>query len=452
MQIAWQAAKFWKHSAFWAILALAFSSRKFCQSRTNFCGSAMTIAHSIKMDSSTQRPKKMSMALLAVCLFVCVNFAFAVYIKYAHVSRLQMATRNWSWWATTELLSHKEPVDVLLMGSSLVQRLLDEGEATYMNKKINGVTHRNSLVLEDALSGIFHRPVRTWSFAVGGLHASDASLVTTAFLKGEHQPAAIVYGIAPRDLMNNLLASPCATDTFQLVTHVSDQRDIGLKSRSSNAERFDYLVSSGLNSVLPMFDFHAELSQCFRRDYKKGTDKLVNNFVPTPVNPFGTLDMIRLHMSPEECEGELPISPFNPAFPTHEDNKSTYLFAYKPFRAKFYNLQKDFLERMLQTSAERGIQVVFVNMPLRADNFEAMEPGFYDLYKKDLCALASKYHADFIDMNRPQTFAYADFSDQVHLNGAGAVKLAQTMAPELGKVLRKPAVALSERKPAQLTQ
>jgi hypothetical protein len=191
-----------------------------------------------------------------------------------------------------------------------------------------------------------------------------------------------------------------------------------------------------------MFDLHAELAQCFRRDYKLGTNRLVNKFVPLPVNPFCTLDMIKLHMSPEESEGELPISPFNPA----------YLFAYKPFRAKFYNLQKEFLERMLQTAAERGIQVVFVNMPLRADNFEAMEIGFYDLYKKDLCGLANKYHADFIDMNRPQIFAYSDFSDQVHLNGAGAVKLAKTMAPQLSQVLRKPAFAMSEIKPAKLTE
>jgi hypothetical protein len=134
------------------------------------------------MESSPTRQRKISAALLAVCLFICVNLGLAIYLKCAHVSRMQMATRNWAWWATTELLSHKEPVDVLLMGSSLVQRLLDEGEATYLNKKINGVTHRNSLVLEDALSGILHRPVKTWSYAVGGLHASDASIVTTAFL------------------------------------------------------------------------------------------------------------------------------------------------------------------------------------------------------------------------------------------------------------------------------
>lgn len=404
------------------------------------------------MEPSTAAPRKISVALLAVCLFVCVNFAFAIYLKYAHVNRLQMATRNLSWWATTQLLSHKEPVDILLMGSSLVQRLLDEGDATYMHKIINGVTHRNSLILEDALSGILHRPVKTWSYAVGGLHASDASLVTTAFLKGEHQPAAIVYGIAPRDLMNNLLASPCATETFKLVTHVSNQRDIELECRSSNAEKFDYIVSSGLNNVLPMFDLHDELSQCFRRDFKKGTDKLVNNFVPSPVNPFKLLDTINLHMLPEECEGELPICPYNHASPAHDANQSSYLFAYKPFRAKFYKLQKDFLERMLQTTAERGIQVVFVNMPLRADNFAAMEAGFYDRYKKDLCGLACKYGADFIDMNRPQTFAYSDFSDQVHLNGVGAVKLAQTVAPELGKVLRRPAFAMSARTSGQSTQ
>jgi hypothetical protein len=252
--------------------------------------------------------------------------------------------------------------------------------------------------------------------------------------------------------MNNLLASPCTTETFQLVTRVSDQPDIELKSRVSPAEKFDYFVSMGLNHLLPLFDLHAELAQCFRRDYRNAASRLVNNVVPDPHSPFGTLETIKLHLAPEEYEGVISISPFNPAFPTHDDNKLIYLFAYKPFRPKFYNLQKSFVERMLQTCTERGIQVVFVNMPLRSDNFEAMEPGFYDLFKKDVQALAGKYSADYIDMNRPQTFAYSDFTDQVHLNGAGAVKLIKTLAPELSEVLKKPTFAMKDARPAHSTQ
>lgn len=389
------------------------------------------------------RRRRISYALVAVCLFACANIAFAALIRTGGLDRFQMTTHNWAWWATKCLEDHKQPVDVMLMGSSLMQRVMDEGEATYLNKTIDAITHRNSNELEDLLTKQLHRPVKTWSYAIGGLHASDASVVTSALLRGEHQPAAIVYGIAPRDLMNNLLASPCATETFQLMNKLTDQSDIGLKARTSNGEKFDYFVSTGLGKALPIYDFHAELAQCFRRSYKHKVDEVANKYVEHPTNPIGTLDQISLHMVPEEFEGSIPIPPFNPAHPTCEDNKLTYMFAYRPFRHKFYKTQKYFLERMLQTANERGIQVVFVNMPLRKDNFEAMEPGFYDLYLKDIKGLASQYKANYVEMNRPQTFAFSDFTDQVHLNGRGAVKFVAALAPEVGAVLNKPKFAMA---------
>ena len=357
-----------------------------------------------------------------------------------------METHNWAWWATKKLVEHKEPVDVMLMGSSLVQRVMDEGEATYLNKTVDAINHRNSCELEDLLGAELHRPVKTWSYAIGGLHASDAAVVTSTLLRGEHQPAAIVYGIAPRDLMNNLLAAPCATETYQLMSRLGDQSDIAFQARTTNGEKFDYVVSSGLGVALPLYGLHGELAQCFRRQYKHNVDTIANKYVPVPKNPLATLDQISLHMVPEEFEGELPICPFNPAYPTCEDNRLTYLFAYRPFRAKFYKSQKYFLERMLQTCSERGIQVVFVNMPLRKDNFEAMEPGFYEIFKSDVQTLASRYKAGYINMNRPDLFAFGDFTDQVHLNGRGAAKLVKAITPQLSHILVKPSFAMVDQK------
>lgn len=392
---------------------------------------------------------RISLTIAAVCLFVLVNIGFGLYIRVSNFDRFQISTHNWAWWATKCLIEHKQPVDVLLMGSSLVQRLMDEGEATYQNKTIDAISHRNSKELEDLLSVQLNRPVKTWSYAVGGLHASDAAVVTLSLLRDRHQPAAIVYGIAPRDLMNNLLASPCATETFQLMNRLSDLNDIAYTARSSNGEKFDYFVSSALSKALPLFDVHAELAQCFRRAFKQKVGSIANQYVPQPKNPISTLDQISLHMVPEEFEGRLPIPPFNPAVPTFEDNKLTYLFAYRPFRAKFYRLQKSFLERMLQTCTERGIQVVFVNMPLRKDNFEAMSPGFYELYRNDVKTLAKEYGAGFIEMNEPPVFAYRDFTDQVHLNGLGAVKFVRMLAPKLCTILRQPEFAMNNQRQVQ---
>jgi hypothetical protein len=357
-----------------------------------------------------------------------------------------MQSHNWAWWATKSLLDHNEPIDVMLIGSSLVQRVINEGDATYLNKNVDAKIHRTSRALEDQLASFWHRPVRTWSYAVGGLHASDAAVVTKTLMRGESQPGAIVYGIAPRDLMNNLLAAPCTTETFKLMSHLADQSDIAFQSRTTNGEMIDYVVSSFLQKALPLYDYRGELSQVFRRRLKNDLGLVSDKLLADRKDNFQICERINMHMVPEECDGDWLVPPYNPALSGHEDIRTSYFCAYRPFRIKIYKAQKYFLESMFKTCSERGIQLVLVNMPLRADNFEVMEPGFYERYLNDLRSLTKRYHTALVDMNKTGSFCDADFSDQVHLTGAGAVKLVRLAAPELSQVLRKPAFAMNGNK------
>jgi hypothetical protein len=399
------------------------------------------VANPLDRKSEPQHQHRFSIALIAFGIFVSINWGFQVFARTAKLDRFQMSQHNWAWWATKCLQEQKQPADVLLIGSSLVQRLINEGEATYLNKPVDAITHRNSSQLESLLSAGLNRPVKTFSFAVGGLHASDASLVTSTLLKGEHQPGAIIYGIAPRDFMNGFLASPSATETFQLLNKVEEAEDVALLARSSDAEKLDFLVSRTLSKLLPLFDFRSELAQCYRRRAKEEIGALADNFVPHAHNPLDVMDLIALHMLPEEEEGMRLIFPYDPSYPGKEDNRRLYMFAYRPFRPKFYRLQEYFLERMMKTCRARGIQLILVNMPLRGDNFAVMEPGFYDRFCTDVKQLALRYQVGFIDMQALYRVPDSDFSDQVHLNGLGAVRFTQALAPRLVPLLQKPAIA-----------
>ncbi len=382
-----------------------------------------------------------SPAIAALLSFVVINSGFAAWLKIAHVDRFSMIAHNWGWWAVKSVLENQEPPDVMLMGSSLVQRLLDEGEATYLNQPLNGLEHRRCQHLEDKLSKSLGFHVSTFSYAIGGLHASDASVFTSEVLKGSRQPRAIVYGIAPRDIMNNMLASPYVTETYQIMSRIGDLSDVAYKSRMNTDEKFDYYVGSKVAKLFPLYDYRVELSRCFRFEYKAQTNMIANRFVPEPKNPFPLLEQITAGMIAEELAGKAMIPPFDPAHPQVTDAKNCYLFAYRPFRKRFYDVQFSFLERFLQITKQRGIQVVFVNMPLRQDNYETMMPGFYSLYRKDLQLIASKYGAPVIDMSQCSAIDYADFSDQVHLNGRGATKLIDALALELAPVLAKQSLA-----------
>jgi hypothetical protein len=328
-----------------------------------------------------------------------------------------------------------------------VRRIVDDGDATYLNRPLDARFHRNSYLLEEKLSSLWHQPVRTWSYAVGGLHASDAAIVTKTLMLGEHQPSAIVYGIAPRDLMNNLLAAPCATETFKLMSHLADQSDVSYHARTTNGEHFDYLVATAFEKTLPLYAYRSELAQVFRREVKHQVGTVVDSQLGRQ-NAAGQMELaerIKFQMLPEECDNELLTLPFNrsQSGTGNGDNKNSYMCCYRPFRPKFYNAQKYFLEAMLKTCSERGIQVVFINMPLRKDNFDVMEPGFYDRYMRDLRGLAGRYQASVVDMNRQELFSDNDFSDQVHLTGEGAIKLVALAAPSLGQHLHKPSFAMN---------
>jgi hypothetical protein len=395
----------------------------------------------VKSSQATKGSLWVSAGVAAMLLFVVINAGFVFWLKVAKVDRFEMIAHNWGWWAVKCLLENKEPTDVMLIGSSLVQRMLDEGEATYLKKPLNGLEHRRCLHLEDRLADLLGAHVSTFSYAVGGLHASDASVLTSELLKGSRQPRAIVYGIAPRDVMNNMLASPYVTETYQIMSRLGDLSDVAYKARMNTNEKFEYVVGSSVAKLMPLYDYRVELSRCFRHDYKERANKVANKFVPDPKNSFSILNQISLGMIPEEMAAQFMISPFDPNHAQTEENKASYLFSYRPFRKRFYDIQFSFVERFLQTAKQRGIQVVFVNMPLRHDNYDAMMPGFYPLYRKDLQAMASKYGAPVIDMSSNPIFQDRDFTDEVHLNGRGASKLVDALAPQLAPLLAKQSLA-----------
>ncbi len=387
------------------------------------------------VSGSIERRTIYSAAVVSLLLFCAINWCFCAYARFAHLLRFEMSPHSSAWYAIKALQEHHEHVDLLLMGSSLVQRLIYEGEATYLNKNLDVISHRNSCELEDLLQPSLHRPIRSFSFAVAGLYVSDASLVTKTLLKNDQQPNTIVYGIAPRDFMDNWLPSPAATDTYKLINKIENDEETAYAARFGNGARFDFCVSTGLIKLFPMIEFRTEISRCIRLSVKSDTDALLKRLVPHPRKIFDDTTLIALNMLPEEFGGGLS-KPFNRTHPNNSDNRDAYQYSYHPFRKNMYSVQKMFLEQLMSTCQKRHIQLILVNMPLRSDNYALMEPGYYDQYCTDIKKLSSEHRVSFIDMHALSTNSDSDYSDQVHLNGAGAVKFVHTLAPHLVPLLQ----------------
>ncbi len=384
---------------------------------------------------------RVSTFTVASLLFIAVNLIFVYCFRRYALDPFGLENRDIGWWTIKNFRQFHEHADLLLIGSSLMCKVINEGEATYLHRQLNGNLHYRCQHLEDLLSQKMKTRIRSLSLSVPGLNVADASVVGCELLKGNARPDVVVYGIAPRDLMDNVLINPADTDIFHLMEKVYNLSSaVAYQGRITREAKFKYVTNQVIDSFLPLYKYQDEITIAFRR----ATKHLLQAWLPKPSQcpwpPFDGPAQVSLHMLSPDYDQYLPVTPFNPQHPRNQDLRNCYVASFNPFRPPLYCTQLVFLDRFLKTMQERGVKTVLVNMPLRDDCFDLMPPHFYDLYQKDIQRLAYARGAKFIDM-QPLAFAEDDFEDQVHLNGRAACKFVELLAPRIADVMPNSQIA-----------
>lgn len=386
------------------------------------------------------RAPKISKFFLACLGFTLVNAAFACTQKQFLGDSFQFQNQDIGWYTVKSFRQLTTHPEVLLIGSSLMCRVTNEGEATYLKHDLNGNEHHRCLHMEDILSKELGRKVLTSSLSVPGMNASDASVVFSELVKNDKVPNVIVYGIAPRDFMDNGLEIPANTALFQLMEKFGHIQDVGNLARLTRTDRVKFAANTWLKKIIPLYDKQTELAIAFRRSAKSELQALL----PTPeVCDLPSLDKVsksQLHLIAEDNDPYCHVTPYNAAHPNIADFKNCYLMSYNPYRPGLYKPQLKFLDRFLKIARERNIEVVLVNMPLRQDSFPLMPPNFHNMYMQDVQTLATANGAHFIDLQTDK-FNDKDYDDQVHLNGLGASKLVEVLTPQIAPVVSQALVS-----------
>ncbi len=367
-----------------------------------------------------------SSAVIALLLFLCVDLAFRTFLITGHFDRFEAANHRWTWWQAKSYKELPYTPDVVLLGSSLLTRVVNEGEATYLKFPINATKHNRLRHLEDEVRASTGVPIKTFAFGLAGMHASDAAVIVNGLLR-EKTPSTIIYTIAPRDFLDNLLETPNSTEQFELMSHTSKLGELAIHARLSTNEKAKYYVSELFNNLISQADCKNELVTSLERNYRSCLVPILDSRIEKVKTPLMPLK-IGIRTSAFDYPETLTVSPEDPNNVEVVDNLQCYRFCYQPFRPKLYNAQLYYLDYILRFAQERGVKVILVNMPLRKDNLTAMVPNFYDLYKADVTKCASKYNAQFVDMFDSNAFTDADFIDTVHLTGFGAIKLVDKLA------------------------
>ncbi len=370
-----------------------------------------------------------SYVLLGFFMLLTVDVGFRLADNCFHLTNpTESPNRSLIWYSVNAYANEQTAPDIALLGSSLMMTAHHAGDATKLNAVLNEVSHFHSSCLEDFLADkIGHKPT-SFSFAIAGQMASDSYLITRSLLTGAKQPKVIVYGIGPRDLIDNTLPSPASTETFKFLSRISDFSDIALSARCSLNEYIQWALEKAFYTLSHKANLVAMQHRLAYSIAPYGMNAITANEL---TGPFKLRQMAFRELPDDNGANELKVGPYGAEFEPFRDNTEEYRQRYACIKKKIYVSQLSYLESLMKLTREKGIQLVVVNMPLTAGNVSLMPQGFYDQYKKKLSVLAAANGASFLDLNRPDVFEQKHFADTVHLNGLGGVEFFKLLSNEL---------------------
>ncbi|MBS1992182.1 MAG: hypothetical protein JSS83_16785 [Cyanobacteria bacterium SZAS LIN-3] len=366
------------------------------------------------------------MAFFALCAVMAAS-------NFDRLKPADFAFNTWTTWAIKDFLGRPQTPDVVFLGSSLMLVPLDGVDADYTNKTIDGSAHHRSLFFEDHFKKYSGKAVNSFNFALPGEMPSDAYLITRFLLEGKHAPKVLVYGVGPRDFMDNLLPSPSATDPFVYLSRFGDWSDHAALITPDWQERLNFELTR-------LFYTYGQRSQ-MALDINRAALALLDKIAPKPPSKMTDLEIYSMRRSIMPDYRPFEVAPntclFTPTTdanrPKFLDNIDEYRKRYKKLKVETFNGQMSFLQDILAIAKARGIHVMLYAMPITDINRGLLSDQSWELYRSRLRAIASQSGASFLDMHESGAFKISDFQDTVHLHSGGGAKLLDMMAQTIAK-------------------
>ncbi|MBX9571386.1 MAG: hypothetical protein K2X77_20995 [Candidatus Obscuribacterales bacterium] len=366
----------------------------------------------------------------ALLTFLVVGVA-AAWLNFGAVSPDNFPVLSWTGWTIKDYLNSKQRPNIVFLGSSLMLVPLDGVDADYLGKRVDGSQHHHSVYFEDKLKEKTGLSLKTFTFALPGEMPSDAYLIVNNLLKGKNKPDMIVYGVGPRDFLDNMLPSPAATDPFRYLSRFGKIDQIADRVSPEFFPRLDY----ELGKVSYFWQKRADISQTA----EQAATSLINAMVPLPVDGYPTTFDERRLLMPDfrPCEVPRGAAFFRPTTAAERnnfvDNLAEYKKRYATMKWDTYISQMRFFADALDVAHAQGIKAVVVAMPITDLNRQLLSNLSWDAYRKGVLAMAKRKGASVIDLSESKDFNRSDFGDTVHLHSGGGKKFFDVVIDQLAK-------------------
>jgi hypothetical protein len=361
--------------------------------------------------SDSQRKIRLSTAVVSFVLAALLNVWFAAANPLAETRTINLQ-RSEIFTASQSLKGQWHDPQIVILGSSIVTAPIVQAEALYLKTPFARHVKRTSEYAEQLLSKKLDVKPHVVSMAVSGCMVSDAYLVAKNILNQPTKPAAIIYGIAPRDVQDNTLPGIESSETFKVVARLDD-----LLPLLSDAERsFESKVDLVISRIAPLYNYRSDVHTYYVWRTKKVMERYLPWVIFDKYDDTLVLAPRKQGLFPEEAGGTLMAFPGMPL--EHHDLGKTnedYRNRYQPLKPKLIDVQFQYLRELLNLAAKRDVPIAVVNMPLSKTNQDLMPAGFYNAYLQRLNALCGAHQVPLLDLNNAQYTKDDLYVDGVHI-------------------------------------
>ena len=354
------------------------------------------------------------------------------------------------------MISPAKP-DVLVVGSSVA--LCASFCADQTLKKLNNDDknkYTDALFLKAQLKEKSGQDLDCRTVATAGAMASDAWMLVSKSIEFDKKPKILVYETVSRDLFDasmpqigdtpvyRALASlhPESKNTF-LPEPVVEALDYIYRSPFVTAlnitfadtrfltdpQRLGFCVDSVVSSLSYAYKSRAE-----NRNW------LTQQFCALLNRKASLYESMQAEMVKKK-ERDL-YAPLNAsANASSNATLNAYQVDSRP-QEKRYADELVYFEKLIKLCKKNNIELVVVFLPVGPDYGAKIPPPLKNRYPADSLAIAKRYGIKAVDLSMSPAFTKADFTDHVHLNIPGAVKLTNIVTDDL---IKRPMLSTSQK-------
>ncbi len=323
-----------------------------------------------------------------------------------------------------EYIAGPEKKPLVILGSSLIiapSQQLNDLEEGPLDQEGQREKITKSSYYEQEIKRLTGLALPIENLAIHGAMATDQELITKELIANHKSPKVLIYTVAPRDFIDNVLGADTEnTPTKRVFSFISHSKTFLPRELT-------------LKSLIDCVQGHKRFADVIRRKTARALKEWI---CQTSNRPDSLWTAVNGGPAPKAVTKSTKdtVNPKKELTRTEICSQSLvdYKRRYSPPNQKRLQEQLQALDALLTQAKAEGIQVILVEMPLTKENLAILQPSQYQQYKAGVKAITTKYDTSLVDFEDVGShFEDAEFFDSAHLNKQGALRFVPLFSKKL---------------------